>query len=115
MLLGGGAVNFFMFWGVRPIILECLLLQLFTPLLPLAHHGAACSGNGISKLVRWPGRLALASVPHHKTNIQKNNREQMCSDGIFWVLFCIFWFCCGAAFADAQIRKIFNYIRLSVN
>ncbi len=30
-----------------------------------AHHGAACAGHGMSKLVRWPGRLALASVPHH--------------------------------------------------
>jgi hypothetical protein len=76
MLLGGGAVIFLSVGGVCPIVLECLLLQLFTPLSPLAHHGAACSENGMSELVRWPGRLALASVPHHNEFVHINLYEK---------------------------------------
>jgi hypothetical protein len=40
-----------------------------------AHHGAACSGHGMSKLIRWPGRLALASVPHHNGSCGIGGRE----------------------------------------
>ncbi len=58
-----------------------------------------------------PKRQTKAVIFLGRTNMQKNNWEQMYSDG-FFLLFA--WFCCGAAFADAQIQKRFNYIRLSV-
>jgi hypothetical protein len=39
-----------------------------------------------------------------RTITQKNNQEQMYSDGIFQGFLSV-WFCCSAAFADAQIQK----------
>ncbi len=46
----------------------------------------------------------------------KYAEEQLGTDVLGWHLlgFLTAWFCCSAAFADAQIRKRFNYIRLSV-
>jgi hypothetical protein len=56
--------NFLLLGGMPSHCIDAL-----TRILPCnnlhAHHGAACAGHGMSKLVRWPGRLALASVPHH--------------------------------------------------
>ncbi len=39
------------------------------------------------------------------TDTQKNNWEQVYSDGIFCFFFCAVWFCFGAALADGQMHK----------
>jgi hypothetical protein len=56
-------------------LLNAYCYDYFSLLLPLAHHGAACSGNRMSVFVRWPGRLALASVPHHNRSVTKKTDD----------------------------------------
>ncbi len=74
-LLVGRCEGIFLLLGGMPGCCFDALTGLFPHNHHRAHHGAACSGHGIRKLVRWPGRLAPTSVPHHNGSCGIGGRE----------------------------------------